>query len=149
MLVPCYMFRCFKAPSSGSFVWACWIVAQSRVRESINRMSAVYCDRLCDGWDVSQVNWCANTWTCDVFVCPLFVMAVVFIYFLWLCSPARSMVSCRRLWPPVVGYGLLSRAMVFCRGLWTPVAGYGLLSRAMASSSHEVSWSHTTTRQSR
>jgi hypothetical protein len=77
---------------------------------------------------------------------------IIVIYFLWLCSPARSMASCASkaqgvLWPPVAlqpraCYGLLwlcspARAMALCgsaaqRGLWPPVAlqpsaGYGLL----------------------
>jgi hypothetical protein len=61
------MFQCFKAPSSGSLMWACWIVAQSCESRTgwglyivtvcaqnccpklwkQNRLRAVYCDRLC------------------------------------------------------------------------------------------------------
>jgi hypothetical protein len=48
---------------------------------------------------------------------------------------SQAMVCCRRLWPPVAGYGLLSQAMASCHGLWPLVAGYGLLSQAMASCS--------------
>jgi hypothetical protein len=63
---------------------------------------------------------------------------------LWLCSPARFMASCgsaaqRGLWPPVA---------------LQPSACYGLPwlcspAQVIASSFHEVSWSHTTTRHSR
>jgi hypothetical protein len=36
---------------------------------------------------------------------------IIIYYFLWHCSPARAVASCRRLWLPVASYGLLSRAM--------------------------------------